>query len=86
MKGLFNKVRNRPTRRRYVVSTILKETGEFETAVFETNFFYIPRSFSRPALCIQNDSKDDAWALHHQLAARLAQEYPVKLFEELRRA
>jgi len=40
-KGLFNKVKNRPTRRKFVVSTIRKADNLFETAVFSTNFFYL---------------------------------------------
>ncbi len=81
-KGLFNKVKNLPTRRRFVVSTIKKTEGYFETAVFETNFFYLPRSWSRPALTVATQSRDDAWDLHHRLADRLAKEYPPRVFEE----
>ncbi len=84
-KGLFNKVKNLPTRRRFVISTIKKGEGLFETAVFETNFFYVPRHLSRPDLAVATTSKDDAWELHHQIAARLATEYPARLFEEFRR-
>ena len=86
MKGLFNKVKNRPTRCRYLVSTIRKGEGLFETAVFETNFFYIPRSLSRPALAVETHSRDEAWDLHFRLAARLAAEYPPQLFQEFRLA
>ena len=82
MKGLFNKVRNRPTRRRYVVSTIRKDDYLFETAVFEATFFYFPKSLSRPVLSVETRSKDEAWDLHHRLADRLAEEYPLKLFQE----
>lgn len=81
-KGLFNKVKNLPTRRRYVVSTIKKGENHFETAVFEANFFYLPKSWSRPALAVQSSTKDEAWDLHHLLAARLAKEYPLRIFEE----
>ncbi len=81
-KGLFNKVRNQPTRRRFVVSTIRKDKDLFETAVFEVNFFYLPRRWSNPDLAVEIRGKDQAWDLHHQLAARLAQEYPARLFEE----
>jgi hypothetical protein len=86
MKGLFNKVKNRRTRRRYVVSTICKGEGLFETAVFEANFFYFPRSLSRPALAVATHSKDEAWDLHFHLASRLAAEYPPHLFQEFRLA
>lgn len=85
LKGLFKKVKNLPTRRRYVVSTIKKGEGRFETAVFETNFFYVPRHLSRPDLAVETTSKDNAWDLHHQIAARLVNEYPPRLFEEFRR-
>jgi DNA-binding MarR family transcriptional regulator len=83
-KGLCNKVRNQATRRRFVVSTIKKDEALFETAVFEVNFFYLPRRWSNPDLAVKTHTKDEAWDLHHQLAARLAQEYPARLFEEYR--
>ena len=84
MKGLFSKVRNRPTRRRFVVSTIRKDEYLFETAVFEATFFYIPKSLSHPVLAVETCTKDEAWELHHLLAARLKEEYPPKLFQEYR--
>lgn len=83
-KGLFNKVKNQPTRRRFVVSTIRKGDDLFETAVFAANFFYLPRHLSKPDLALESRSQDDAWDLHQQIAARLAKEYPGKLFEEYR--
>jgi len=82
MKGLFNKVRNQPTRRRFVVSTICKGENSFETAIFEANFFYLPRSWSRPAVIVATASKDEAWDLHHLLTDRLTKEYPPRLFQE----
>jgi hypothetical protein len=84
MKGLFNKVKNGPTRRRYVISTICKGENEFETAVFEANFFYLPRSWSRPALRVAHTTKDAAWDLHFTLTQRLTREYPARIFEEYR--
>jgi len=84
MKGLFNKIKNGPTRRRFVVSTIKKTEGLFETAVFEANFFYLPRSLSRPALAIETHTRDAAWEVHYRLTTRLTQEYPARLFEEYR--
>jgi hypothetical protein len=81
-KGLFNKVKNRPTRRRYVISTIRQGENRFETAVFEANFFYLPRRWSQPVLTVQTQTKDEAWDLHYQLTARLSQEYPPHLFQE----
>jgi hypothetical protein len=83
-KGLFRKVKNLPTRRRFVVSTIRKGEDLFETAVFEANFFYLPRRLSTPDLTVVTHSQDDAWDLHHQIAARLAKEIPFRVFEEFR--
>ncbi len=83
-KGLFNKVKNLPTRRRYVVSTIRKGEALFETAVFEANFFFLPRHWSHPDLSLETHSKDEAWDLHYQIAERLAKEMPLQLFEEYR--
>jgi hypothetical protein len=82
MKGLFHKVKNLPTRRRYVVSTIRKTENHFETAVFEANFFYLPRSWSKPALTLDTRTRDEAWDLHFRLTARLAQEFPAQVFRE----
>lgn len=82
MKGLFNKVLNKTTRQRYVVSTIRKGEACFETAVFEATFFYFPKRLSHPALTVETRTRDDAWTLHYRLVARLASEYPPKLFEE----
>ncbi len=83
MKGLFNKVKNRPTRRRFVISTIRKDENLFETTVFEAGFFYLPRRWSQPALALETRTVDEAWELHHRLTARLTLEYPVRLFAEL---
>jgi len=82
MKGLFNKVKNLPTRKRFVVSTIRKGDNLFETAVFEANFFYLPRSWSQPALVVVRDTKDEAWDTHHLLTVRLTKEYPLRIFQE----
>ncbi len=81
-KGLFNKVKNLPTRRRFVISTIRKGENTFETAIFEANFFYLPKSWSRPELVVATGTKDEAWDTHYQLAARLTKEYPVRIFQE----
>jgi DNA-binding MarR family transcriptional regulator len=83
-KGLFNKVKNRPTRRRFVVSTIRKGENLFETAVFEANFFYLPRRWNRPDLALETYTKDEAWDLHYRLTARLTQEFPARLLQEYR--
>ena len=82
MKGLFNKVKNRQTHQRFVVSTICKEEGLFETAVFAATFLYIPKSLSKPALRVETRTKDEAWEMHYRLTARLTLEYPARLFQE----
>jgi hypothetical protein len=81
-KGLFNKVKNRPTRRRFVVSTIRKDENLFETAVFEANFFYLPRRLSQPDLALPTTTPDEASALHNQLTVRLTHEFPARLIQE----
>jgi hypothetical protein len=84
MKGLFNKVRNKATRQRYVISSIRKGNGLFETAVFEATFFYFPKRLSSPALAIETSTREEAWTLHYNLVARLTTEYPPQLFQEYR--
>jgi hypothetical protein len=84
MKGLFNKVKNLPTRRRFVVSTIRTGQDLFETAVFEANFCYLPRRWSQPNLALKTHSVNEAWELHYLLTARLTREYPDHLFREYR--
>lgn len=83
-KGLFNKVKNRLTRRRFVVSTIRREEDVFETAVFEANILYMPRRWSQPDLAVTTRSQDEAWDLHYRLTARFTQEYPTRLIQEYR--
>ena len=83
MQGLFSKVKNRPTRRRFVVSTIRKGEDLFETAVFATSFWFFPKSLSRPELTVETRTKDEAWDTHYRIAARLATEFPARLFQEL---
>lgn len=83
MKGLFNKVKNAITSQRYVVSTIKKAEGCYETAVFEANFFYFPKHLSRPDLTRETPTKEAAWDFHYLMVSRLAQEYPLRLFQEL---
>jgi hypothetical protein len=82
MKGLFNKVKNRQTRQRFVVSTIRKDDHLFETAVFAATFFNLPKNLSKPALTVQTRSKDEAWDMHYQITARLTTEYPTRLFQD----
>jgi len=83
-KGLFNKVKNRPTRRRFVVSTIRKAENLFETAIFEANFFYMPRRWSQPDLAVVSSTPDEASALHYRLTARFTLEFPARLLQEYR--
>jgi hypothetical protein len=82
MKGLFNKIKNRLTRQRFVVSTICKGPDLFETAVFRTNFFYLRISWSNPDLTLQTHDKDEAWDNHYRLTASLTTEYPAAVFKE----
>jgi hypothetical protein len=81
-KGLFNKIKNRPTRRRFVVSTIRKNEDLFETAVFEANFFYLPRRWNHPDLALETGTPDEASALHYRLTTRFTQEHPLRLLQE----
>jgi DNA-binding MarR family transcriptional regulator len=81
-KGLFNKVKNRPTRRRFVVSTIRKDEKLFETAIFEANFFYLPRRRNQPDLALETSTPDEAWELHAKLTVRLTHEFPARLIQE----
>lgn len=83
MQGLFNKIKNRTTGQRFVVSTIRKEDDLYETAVFPATFLYFPRSLSRPELTVRTRSKDEAWDTHYRLTARLTTEIPARLFQEL---
>ena len=82
MKGLFNKIKNQPSRRRFVVSTIRKDDNAFETAVFEANFFYLPRSWAQPALVVVTNTQDEAWDTHQLLTVRLTREYPLRIFQD----
>ena len=74
-------MKNRLTRQRYLVSTIRQGENLFEIAVFEATFLH-PRSLSKPTLALKTDSRDEAWDLHHRLAARLTVECPARLFQE----
>ena len=81
-KGLFHKVKNKPTRRRFVVSTIRKDEDVFETGVFVANFFYIPRRLTRPDLAVETNSQDEAWELHYKLTIRLTEEHPMRVMQD----
>ncbi len=82
MKGLFNKVKNRYTRQRFVVSTIRKEEDVFETAVFAATLLYVPKSLKNPDMTVHTQTEDEAWNMHYEITARLTQEYPARLFQE----
>lgn len=82
MKGLFNKVKNRHTRRRYVVSTIRQGENLFETAVFAATLLYFPKTLSKPELTVKTRTQDEAWDMHYLITARLTTEYPARLFQE----
>jgi hypothetical protein len=80
--GLFNKVKNKPTRRRFLVSTIRKGEYVFETGVFVANFFYIPRHLSQPDLAVVTHSQDEALELHYKLTVRLTEEHPMRVMQD----
>jgi hypothetical protein len=82
MKGLFNKVKNRQTRQRFVVSTVRQGEDLFETAVFAATFLYLPKSLAKPEMAVKTHSKDEAWDTHYRITARLTTEYPARLFKE----
>ncbi|MGQ9921473.1 MAG: hypothetical protein ACUVRZ_09115 [Desulfobacca sp.] len=84
MAGLFNKVRNKLTGRRFLISTIKKDDRTFETAVFRANFFYLPQGLrlSNPCLVKQTSDPQAAESLHQALSVRLVSEYPERLFQE----
>jgi hypothetical protein len=82
MKGLFNKVKNRNTRQRFVVSTIRQGENLFETAVFAATLWYFPKSLANPEMMVQTHSKDEAWNMHYLITDRLTTEFPARLFQE----
>jgi hypothetical protein len=82
MKGLFNKVKNRTTRQRFVVSTVRRGENLFETAVFAASLWYFPRSLSNPEMKVETYSKDEAWDMHYRITDRLTTEFPARLFQE----
>lgn len=84
MAGLFNRVRNKLTGRRYLISTIKKDDAIFETAVFAANFLFLPRGFklTNPCLVQQSHDSHEADQLHQTLSQRLLMEYPEQLFQE----
>jgi hypothetical protein len=84
MAGLFNRVKNKLTNRRYLVSTIKKDDDTYETAIFPANFFYLPRGLklSNPSMVRQSRDAKEADQIHHSLSERLKTELPERLFQE----
>jgi tRNA nucleotidyltransferase/poly(A) polymerase len=84
MAGLFNRVRNTLTGRRFLISTIKKDAKTFETAVFRANFFYLPQGLrlTNPCLVRQTSNPQEADALHRELSVRLVSEYPERVFQD----
>ncbi len=82
MKGLFNKIKNRRTRQRFVVSTVRQGEALFETAVFAATLLYFPKSLSNPEMTVKTHSKEEAWDMHYRITDRLTSEYPARLFQE----
>lgn len=87
MAGLFNRVRNKLTGKRFLISTIKKDDATFETAVFRANLFFLPQGFklTNPCLVRQSHDHEEADGLHQTLAQRLLTEYPENLFQEYSR-
>jgi hypothetical protein len=81
-KGLFNRVKNKATRRKFLISTIRKGDDAFETGVFVANFFYIPRHLSQPDLAVETQSWDEAFTLHYKLTVRLTEEHPMRVMQD----
>jgi hypothetical protein len=80
-RGLFNRVKNQPTKRRFLVSTIRK--GDiFETGVFVANFFYMPRRLAQPDLAVVTHSQEEAWELHYKMTVRLTKEHPMRVMQD----
>jgi len=84
MAGLFAKIKNKLTGRRFLISTIKKDDNTFETAVFPANLFYLPRGFklSNPSLVKTSQNPEEAEWVHHSLSQRLQTELPERLFQE----
>ena len=51
-------------------------TTLFETAIFEANFFYLPRRWDQPEFTVMSSTPDEAWKLHAELAVRFTHEFP----------
>jgi hypothetical protein len=66
------------------VSTIRKDENLFETAIFEANFFYLPRHWDQPEFTVMSLNPEEAWKLHGELAVRFTHEYPARIIQEYR--
>jgi hypothetical protein len=84
MAGLFDKVKNKLTSKRFLVSTIKKDDNTYETAVFPANFFYLPQGFklTNPRLVKPSRDPEEAERIHRSLSQRLQTEFPESLFQE----
>ena len=84
MAGLFNKVKNKLTGKRFLVSTIKKDDNSYETAVFPANFFYLPQGLklTNPSFIKQSLDPEEAERLHQTLSQRLQTEFPERLLQE----
>jgi hypothetical protein len=84
MAGMFNRVRNKLTGKRFLISTIKKDDATFETAVFPANFVYLPQGFrlSNPCLVKQTRDPEEAERLHQSLSQGLQTEFPERLFQD----
>jgi hypothetical protein len=84
MAGLFNKVRNKLTGRRFLISTIKVDDATFETAVFHANVFFLPRGLrlKNPSFVRQTRDTEEAERIHQGLSQGLLTELPERLFQE----
>jgi hypothetical protein len=82
--GLFNRIRNKLTRRRYLISTIKKDEKTYETAVFAANFLYLPSGLTlkTPLLLVKSSNPEEADKLHKILTKLLITEFPPRVFQE----
>ena len=84
MAGLFHRVKNKLTGKRFLISTIKKDDNTYETAVFPANFFYLPQGLklANPSLVKPSQNPEEADWIHRTLSQRLQMEFPERLFQE----
>jgi hypothetical protein len=84
MPGLFNKIKNKLTGKRFLISTIKKDDNSYETAVFPANFFYLPQGLklTNPSFIKPSPDSEEADRAHRTLSQRLQTEFPERLFQE----